>query len=53
MFTLAEEPETYRFSAGEEKEILAAKREARKPGKLSRPFTSPEALITQLRKSQA
>ncbi|MFM7181323.1 MAG: type II toxin-antitoxin system RelB/DinJ family antitoxin [Verrucomicrobiales bacterium] len=51
-FALAEEPENYRFSAKETKEILAAKREARKKNQLSGPFTSAEALVGHLRKAR-
>lgn len=49
-FALAEEPEPYRFSAKETREILAAKREARKAADLSGPFTTAEDLIRHLRK---
>ncbi len=49
-FALAEEPEPYRFSAKETREILAAKREARKAADLSGPFTTAEDLICHLRK---
>jgi DNA-damage-inducible protein J len=48
-FALAEEPETYRFSARETKDILAAKREERKAGGVSGLFTTAESLITHLR----
>jgi antitoxin component of RelBE/YafQ-DinJ toxin-antitoxin module len=51
-FALADEPEAYRFSAKETKEILAAKRESRKAGVLSGPFTTAESLITHLRKAK-
>lgn len=51
-FALAEEPEAYRFSDKETKEILAAKRESRKAGMLSGPFTTAESLITHLRKAK-
>ena len=51
-FALADEPEAYRFSAKETKEILAAKRESRKAGGLSGPFTTAESLITHLRKAK-
>ncbi len=51
-FALADEPEAYRFSARETAEILKAKREARKAGQLSGPYTTAEALITHLRKAQ-
>jgi DNA-damage-inducible protein J len=51
-FALAEEPEAYRFSARETKDILAAKREARKTGRVSGPFTTPESLITHLRQAK-
>lgn len=51
-FALAEEPEAYRFSERETKEILAAKREARKGAKVSGPFTTAESLITHLRKTR-
>lgn len=51
-FALAEEPEAYRFSARETKEILEAKRESRKATQLSGPFTSPESLISHLRKAR-
>jgi DNA-damage-inducible protein J len=51
-FALAEEPETYRFSARETKDILAAKREARKAGRVSGPFTAAESLITHLRQAK-
>ena len=49
-FALAEEPEAYRFSTKETKEILAAKRESKKAAQLSGPFTTAESLITHLRK---
>ena len=52
-FALAEEPETYRFSARETKEILAAKRESRKASNVSKPFTTAESLINHLRKTRA
>jgi addiction module RelB/DinJ family antitoxin len=48
-FALAEEPEAYRFSAKETKEILNAKRESRKAGMLSGPFTTAESLMSHLR----
>jgi addiction module RelB/DinJ family antitoxin len=48
-FALAEEPEAYRFSAKETKEILNAKRESRKEGMLSGPFTTAESLMSHLR----
>jgi len=51
-FALAEEPEPYRFSAKETKEILAAKRESKKAAQLSGSFTTAESLITHLRKSK-
>ncbi len=51
-FALAEEPEAYRFNARETKEILAAKREARKAAKLSAPFTTAESLISHLRQAR-
>jgi addiction module RelB/DinJ family antitoxin len=51
-FALAEEPEAYRFNAAETKEILTAKREARKTGQLSGPFTTAESLITHLRQAR-
>jgi len=51
-FALADEPEAYRFSAKETKEILAAKRESRKVGVQSGPFTTAESLITHLRKAK-
>jgi DNA-damage-inducible protein J len=51
-FALAEEPEVYRFSARETKDILAAKREAKKAGKVSGPFTTAESLITHLRQAK-
>ncbi len=52
-FALAEEPEAYRFSARETEEILASRREARKPGRVSGPFSSAESLITHLRKPRS
>ncbi len=51
-FALAEEPEAYRFSERETKEILAAKRESKKAAKVSGPFTTAESLITHLRKAR-
>lgn len=51
-FALAEEPENYRFNTKETKEILAAKREARKKSQLSGPFTTAEALVSHLRKAR-
>jgi DNA-damage-inducible protein J len=48
-FALAEEPEAYRFSAKETKEILAAKRESKKAAQLSGPFTTAESLMSHLR----
>lgn len=51
-FALAEEPEPYRFTERETKEILAAKWEAKKAGNVSGPFTTPEALISHLRKAK-
>lgn len=48
-FALADEPEAYRFSARETKEILAAKRESKKAAQLSGPFTTAESLIRHLR----
>ena len=51
-FALAEEPEVYRFSARETKDILAAKREARKAGQVNGPFTTAESLITHLRRAK-
>lgn len=51
-FALAEEPKTYSFSAKETKEILAAKREAHKAGKVSGPFSTAETLIAHLRKAK-
>ena len=51
-FALAEEPEAYRFSAKETKEILAAKRESKRAAHLSGPFTTAESLITHLRKAK-
>jgi DNA-damage-inducible protein J len=51
-FALAEEPEAYRFSAKETKEILAAKRQARKAGKVSGPFATAESLISHLRQAK-
>lgn len=51
-FALAEEPDAYRFTAQETKEILAAKREAREAreaGGLSGPFATAESLIVHLR----
>ena len=51
-FALAEEPKAYRFSARETKDILAAKREARKAGRVSGPFTTPDSLITHLRQAK-
>ena len=51
-FALAEEPEAYRFSAKETKEILAAKRESKKAAHLHGPFTTAESLITHLRKAR-
>jgi len=52
-FALAEEPEAYRFSAKETKDILTAKRESQKAGMLSGPFTTAESLITHLRQVKA
>ena len=51
-FALAEEPEAYRFSDKETKEILAAKRESKRAAHLSGPFTRAESLITHLRKAK-
>jgi DNA-damage-inducible protein J len=51
-FALAAEPEPYRFSAKETKEILAAKRESKKAAQLSGPYTTAESLITHLRKAK-
>ncbi len=52
-FALAEEPEAYRFSTKETKDILAARREARKAaGKVSGPFTTAESLISHLRQAK-
>jgi hypothetical protein len=48
----AEEPEAYLFSVRETKDILAAKREARKTGRVSGPFTTAESLIAHLRQSK-
>jgi hypothetical protein len=48
----AEEPEAYRFSAHETRDILAAKREARKAGKVSGPFTTAESLTSHLRQAK-
>jgi DNA-damage-inducible protein J len=51
-FSLAEEPEAYRFTAQETKEILAAKREARKTKQLSGPHMTAESLIRHLRQAR-
>ena len=51
-FALAEEPDAYRFSARETKDILAAKREARKSKGVNGPFTTAESLITHLRQAK-
>ncbi len=48
-FALAEEPEAYRFSAKETKNILNAKRESQKAAMLSGPFATAESLISHLR----
>jgi len=48
-FALAEEPEAYRFSAKETKDILNAKQESKKAGMLSGPFNTAESLISHLR----
>ena len=51
-FALADEPEPYRFTARETEEILASRKEARKPGRVSGPFVTADSLITHLRKSR-
>jgi|GEM_PF-6271948 hypothetical protein len=40
------------FTAKQTKEILAAKREARKVGQLSAPFITAESLMTHLRQAK-
>lgn len=51
-FALAEEPEAYRFTVQDTKEILAAKREARKAGGVSGPFATAESLVAHLRQAR-